>query len=536
MTTQVHQVETRTAQLDPEVRRRGLFGMSRIMVIAWSVSVGTAILLWLSVRGWPGAIAGFTLLGVLALSTTRFGEEPSWAQRRVHRLREFLRRRRGEHIFWSVADRGDRTGRPSANYDPDADPAWVRPVPLGRVEPLPLEGTGFDGLFVLRHSNPGETSYLSVLMQVQGLKGGLRSAAAYSAAWQSFGFLESELAKYGSHIRGIQQIHRSVSYDLTPHLQWYADSIVFNGDQLERMVDAYDSALDEIRPLAEEHRTWYVVKIPIDDRFISEAAGRDTWGSTRRAEVGWASVVKDELERFESLARSAGLGEVTVLGERRTCAVIRSLMDPDYALDDDRGADWESCWQSYFGDRDAVIINGRHHTRVAYIPPGAIAPTPLGPLWLHPLLVGVEADEGTDDTPRAATIRTVSVRMDFIPDRLARAQAVSDLTQDAATAINERKKGKVDDGTSEVMMTSSQRRRRDLTPGSGAHGMNWAMWVAVTGRDAEDVRRACLRVSDAAGKAAISKLDWEADRHDVNMIATLPLARGMAGSKDARTA
>ncbi|MBF6388142.1 hypothetical protein IU444_28860 [Nocardia farcinica] len=529
-------VETRTAQLDPEIRRRGLWGLSKLMVIVWSVAVALAILLWLSLRGWPGAAAGGGLLAALALSTIELGDQKSYAQRAIFRWRNYWRRRRGEHIYYSAADRGDFTGRPSPRYNPDADPAWVHPVPLGRVEPLPLDGTGFDSLFILRHSNPGETEYLSVVLQVEGLKGGLRSNAAYAASWQSYGFLEAELAKSGSFIRGIQQVHRSVSYDLTPHIEWYSDQLVNRDGRLEPMVTSYWGTLEEIRPLAEEHRVWYVVKIPVDDRFISEARGRDAWGDGRRAEVGWASVVKDELERFQSLLHGAGMGEVTVLGERRTCAVIRALMDPSFALDDDRDVDWETCWQSYWGERDAVVVNDRWHTRVAHIAPGAIEPTPLGPLWLHPLLVGVEADEGSEDQERSATIRTVSVRMDFTPDYIAREQAVKDLTMDAADDVKERKKGRIDDGTGEVMMSSSKRRRRDLRPGSNIHGMSWSMWVSVTGRDADDLRRACIRVSNAAGKSAIKKLDWQDDVHDVTQIATLPLARGMAGSKESRTA
>jgi len=534
--TTTQPAHTRTAHLDPETRRRGLLGMSRIMIVVWSITVFIAILIWLSLGGWAGAITGFALLGVTAAATTRFSDGPTYAEVGIRWWRNRGRRRRGEHIYWSVRDRGDHTGIPTDRYRPEADPGWEHPVPLGRIEPLPLEGTGFDDLCIMRHSNPGELDYLSVVLQVQGLKGGLRSSSAYAANWQSYGYLEAELAKTGSYIRGIQQLHRSVSYDMTPHIRWYQNQITGGDGRLREVVDSYWDILEQIKPLAEEHRVWVVVKIPVDGRFIAEAAVRDSWADGRRAEVGWASVVKDELERFEALLRGAGLGEVTVLGLRRTCAVIRALMDPGYELDDDRDVDWSSCWQSYIGDRDHVVVNDRWYTRIAHIPPGGIAPIPLGPLWLHPLLVGVEADEGTDDQPRAATIRTVCVRMDFTPEAAARAQAVADLTQDAASAISERRKGKIDDGTGEAMLTSSQRRRRDLSPGSGVHGLTWSMWVSVTGRDPEDLRRACVRITDAAGRSAITKLDWQTDWHDTAQIATLPLCRGMAGVKSARTA
>ncbi|SUD49582.1 Uncharacterised protein [Nocardia otitidiscaviarum] len=530
-------MESRTAQLDPEVRKRGLLGMSRTMVTTWAVTAFVAVLAWMALGGLLGAVGGFAVLGLTWITTKQFAGGPSYAQRVLLWGRDRLRRRSGEHIYFSVADRGDRTGQPSEDYNPDADPAWERPVPVGRAEPLDLTGTGFDGLFIVRHANPGEGAYLSCVVQVQGLKGGLRSAPAYAASWQSYGYVLAQLAKPESFIRGLQQLHRSVAYDLTPHLEWYQNQIVGDDGRLEKMVDSYWSNLEQIRPLAEEHRVWYVLKFPLDGQFLSEAASRDQWGEHRRAEIGWASVVKDELERFEQLVRGAGMGEVTVLGEHRTCAVIRALMDPSYALDDDRDApDWESCWQSYFGDQDYVLINNRWYTRVAHVPPGGLTPTPLGPLWLHPLLVGVPADEGGDDQPRSATVRTICVRMDFTPDYAAREQATSDLTQDAAVQASEGKKGKIDDGSTEVMMSASVRRRRDLMPGSGIHGVTWSMWVAVTGRDPDDVRRACMRVTSAASDSAITKLDWQTNFHDVAQVATLPLCRGMAGSAPARTA
>ncbi|WP_280220383.1 hypothetical protein [Nocardia neocaledoniensis] len=529
-------MEPRTAQLDPQVRHRGLFGMSRLMVIVWSITAFVVILLWMSVRGWTGAIIGIALFASVYLTTNEKGGEDSIAKRAIFRWRNHSRRRRGEHIYYSTGDRGDRTGVPSHDYNPETDPAWERPVPLGNVAPLDLAGTGFDSLFILRHANPGEPEYLSVMLQVEGLKGGLRSNPAYATSWAQFGYLMAELAKKDSLIRGTQQIHRSVAYDLTPHTKWYADHLVNTDGKLETMVDSYWGLLQAIRPIAEEHRVWYVVKIPVDQAFLARAAGRDSWGDGRRAEIGWASVVRDELQRFVLLLEGAGMGEVTVLGRQRTCAVIRSLMDPSFALDDDRDADWESCWQSYIGEHQSVVVNGRWHTAVAHIPPGGVDAELLGPLWLHPLLVGVAADEGSDDQERAATIRTVSVRMDFLPDDAARAQAVEDLTSDTANDLEERQKGRIDDGTTETQMTASQRRRQDLKPGKNIHGLDWSMWVSVTGRDADDLQRACLRVSQAAGRSAIKRLDWQNDTHDVAQIATLPLARGMAGSAAARTA
>ncbi len=48
------------------------------------------------------------------------------------------------------------------------------------------------------------------------------------------------------------------------------------------------------------------------------------------------------------------------------------------------------------------------------------------------------------------------------------------------------------------------------------------------GRDEEDLERACLRVSEAAGESVIGEIDWCYDDHDVALFATLALGRGPA--------
>lgn len=528
----------RTATLAGEgVSRRGLFGVSPLLVAVWSVAVAVALLCWWSFHGWLGGGCGVAVGLAVAATTVSWDQQPSYAQNWLEAVRVRLHRRIGGHVYWSSADRGELTGTPSPTYDPGADPSWERPLFCGRIEPLPLAGTGFDPLFILRTANPGDKfDYLSVTLAVAGVQSGLGSDYDYATAWRSFGYVQAELAKRTSFIRGIQMLHRSVPADITPHRQWFAANIVADTEgRLESLVANYDQLLTEIAPLAEEHRVFVTVKIPLTPEFFAEARTRDDFGGRRRAEVGWASVVKDELERLVRLLEGASWGPVEVLGERRTAALIRALQNPDYAIDDDRDIDWASCWQSYVGGDDAVVVAGKWHTRCAEVPPGAIEGATLPALWLAPLLVGVEADEGREDLPRASTIRTVSVRIDFIPDTKARAEAVKDVTQDASVRYRNRKKGKISDGTAEVMQSASARRKDDLAPGSGIHGAAFSMSLSVTGRDPEDLRRAGLRVEQAAGSSSIGRLTWHDRWHDIAQVQTLPLCRGMAGVKDART-
>jgi hypothetical protein len=132
------------------------------------------------------------------------------------------------------------------------------------------------------------------------------------------------------------------------------------------------------------------------------------------------------------------------------------------------------------------------------------------------------------------TIRTVSVRLDFVPAARARTAARGDFTADEARKVKEARKGKIDDGSSDVLLSASDRRRQDLMPGSGHHGVIYSLAVAVTGRDEEDLERACLRVTEAANDSAISEIEWATDDHDVRVFATLPLGRGLAATSYTR--
>ena len=201
-----------------------------------------------------------------------------------------------------------------------------------------------------------------------------------------------------------------------------------------------------------------------------------------------------------------------------------------------KDATWGTCWPSYVGGHTSVAIGttGQWRTRVGFIPARAVEPIELGPLWLAPLLTGVEADPGDDEIPPMPTIRTVSVRIDFVPAGKARQAAKSDYTSDEARKIKEAKKGKVTDGTSDVLASASDRRRFDLKPGSGHHGAIYSLAVAVTGRDDEDLERAWLRVLEAANDSAFTEIEAATAEHDVALFATLPLGRGMASTKFTR--
>ncbi|PXX53447.1 hypothetical protein DFR70_12758 [Nocardia tenerifensis] len=521
--------EQRTCILGGEIARRSWLGLSRPVLISWGIGLGVAVALYLLAGGasWS-LVVDLVMLAAMFAATMEWHDKPSWAACRLHTLRNWLRRRRGEHVYRNCED-------PSFG-DPNKDPGWEFPPPLGNTTPLPVAGTGLDDMFILRTANPGERSSYCTILAVEGVADGLRGDAAYAASSAAFGTFLAQLARSSSHIRGIQLLHRSVPHDMTQHTRWAEARVAELTDpRLAPAVESYGALIDLAAPLAEEHRSVIVLRIPQTEAFMSETARIARTKSASPA-AAIAQLVRDETERATRLLALAGMGRIDVLGERRACALIRAFIDPSFKIDRHRDAAWATCWPSYVGGRDNVAIgaDGAWRTRVGYLPPRAIEPVALGPLWLTPLLTGVEADPGDDDTAPMPTIRTVAVRIDFVPAHRARAAARGDFTADQARRTKEARKGKLDDGSTEVLASASDRRRNDLVPGSGHHGAIYSAAIAVTGRDSDDVERACLRVTEAAHESAIAEIDWATGNHDTALFLTLPLGRGLAATRYSR--
>jgi hypothetical protein len=496
----------RTAVLGGEVGRRGLFGsLSKPAYVLLGFAVLGAFVLWLGVGGMTGAIAGFALLGAVYALVNPWSRRRSIAEDWLWALRWRARRRHGQTVF--VAPERVRELEP----EDWPQPLWELPVPLGRVEPLDLTGTGYESMFILHHHNPGERAYLSVVMEVQGQASGLRTDRAYDSVSIRYGVLLAQLGKSGSFIRGLQQINRIVPHDPALHRAFVSGRVSQRGG-LEEVIASYEELIDLTASSAEQHRNYLIARIPLTAEFFEES---QSYGD---GVAGWAGLVREELARMADLAVRAELTRPRVLGEQRTCAVLRSLQDPRWPIDQHEGARWSNCWQSYRTERDRQVVNDVWHTRTAFLPRSGISPAQLGPRWLSPLLTKVNP----------SVIRTLSVRMEFIPDKVARAKAVVDVAQDGASLQGADEKGRGGDGTDEVMLSASARRLRDLAPGSGHQGVDWAMAISVTATDPAELRRACMRVANEAAQSALTDLDWQDTQHDVAVLATYPLARGLA--------
>lgn len=522
--------EQRTAILGSEIARRGLIPVPEPVLAAYAAALVLSILLFINFGSTIWTLGGVLAVVAAALgATTDINGRRSWAAEKMHRLRDRLRRKAGEHIF--------RTQGDELYGVVGADPGWELPVPLGDVAPLDLTDTGLDDMFILEHKTPGDNNYYSVVLSIQGLAEGLRGAEEWAVTSQAFSRAAASFARRSSLIRGLEMVHRSVPADLTPHVAWMEGVVKANPhvDRVLPAIESYGQLIDNLAPESEEHRCYATLIFPKSIELLS-AAGAVSKRKDVNVKAGIGQVIVDETMRAVGALQAARLGQVQVLGQQRACAVFRAMLDPSYALDAHRGASWENCWPSYVGGDLSARVSDRWDTRVGLIRPGSIEPIPLHAEWLSPLLTGVDPDPGdpVDGVPAQPTIRTVKVRMDFVDAVKARQAARKDATEDAARQYKERKKGQVTDGASEVMASASMRRREDLKPGSGHHGVIWSMAVAVTAPDEDAVLRACARLEQAADQAAIKEFTWYDDSHDVAQFLTVPLGRGLAATKFTR--
>lgn len=533
--------EIRTSILGGEVARRNATGLHPAVFAAWGATLGLSIFVFITFGPslWTLGTAGAMYVGVIGVTLEIKGDE-SIAGGWVHRLRWWWRRRHGWHAF---------INRDDADWgNPDVDPGWDAPPQLGNVEPLDLAGTGLDDLFILLHSNPGEPNYFSVVVAVQGLAEGLRGDGKWARTSANFSRMLSSMARRSSFIRSVQIVHRSVPKDLNPHINWIRGELAHLGPekarQLEDPIYSYGDLIDTMRPLSEDHHCFFVLCFPQSAPLMKEAA-RIARSKGATIEGGVAQVIRDDTERAQQALMSAGMGDVEVLGEQRACAVIRAMLNPSHQIERHSGARWDNCIPTLFGGDEAVTVRASTdperrdevwHHRVATVPPGHLEPVPLGPHWLRELLTGVDPDPGDplDGLLPNPTIRTTTVRIDLVRDEHARTAVKHHVTQDIAAQMREAEKGKVTDGGSEVMATASARRREDLKPGSGYHGVIWSMTIAVTGRDADDLDRACNRVTEAAESTPIKDLIWKDQLHDIAIFWTLPLGRGLATTKHSK--
>lgn len=503
---------TRTAILGGEAGGRGIFGgkrskgENRLRYAA----IAAAIAVWFVFGGITGIAVGAGIYAVAHLITYQLGAGRSvvtmftgglrWRWRSHHRLVEFV----PPHALPAETPGGKRKRR-------RAVPIRSVPDAVGAVRLMTYTPSGGGKLAVLHHTNPGQEPYLSAVLEVQGQPSGLYEEDDVSASAERFGRLLSACGGPTSLIDGIQLLTRVVPVDPAIH-EWY----VLNNRSLtapRQLFESYAELLGQARQTVEQHRNYLVAKIPLSASFseMVRAGGGNPAEDDSRCRV-----VSEEMNRLALLASNASLGPLRMLGPQRLAALLRSLQDPDYFVDDIENVDLDTCWQPTRTTRRGVLTNGKWLTRVARVAPEAVCLEPVNMRWLSPMLIGVQP----------AVIRTISMLIQMEPARKARAEARRDVAEDRGKVLAAVKDGRITDLSEQSQATASQQRLLDLRAGTGHTGARWGMYVSITTTE-QAARRASDLIVDKAGDSGLTGLSWLDGAHDLAQPFTWPLWRGL---------
>lgn len=403
------------------------------------------------------------------------------------------------------------------------------PIFVGSVRWFEFETTG-GKMVIFKHRNRPDKgfrnngTYFSVILEVIGVPGGIMRDYEADRPYMGFGKFLAKLASPQSLVTTHQQISRTLPVDLTEHAQWAMSNVSASAPDVT--LSSYEELMQQVNAVSEQHRTFYVLNMVQDAKFRRR---RDLYGSGDEAD---ARVVFEEVRKAAAWARNLGaVQSVTALDESRAAALIRSLQDPSFDIDDTlshiTGKETEllslrDAWQflDWSNTTDYTTANGAWLHRTGWVPADGF----------HADEMSVRALKGliSSDASEASFIRSVCLSTRLVDAKKARMIGRRDLTSDVALKKRKAKKGQIDDGSSDVKLSSSQRRMVDLAPASGHHGAHYGLFVTVSARSVEELESATQAMETKASACGIDRIDWLRDQQDTAFGLTLPLGRGMS--------
>jgi hypothetical protein len=578
--------QTRTAVLGGELSKRSMFGARS--VLDWVVLAATVVLTLMVLYGLhPGSAAsliagaavaavgagltypvphyldGYSALTIAVLwigrKSRRFSgqdafvpveQRQDWVARRNAEdaenpdvsVRKARRRARARARRWGVSDTGKHgkdsndgskartAGRGSSGSG--KNPRVNAPSFVGRVRWFEYETTA-GKMVVFKHLDRPKSRAVktriryTVILEVTGVPGGIMREDEANEAYKGHGQLLARLASSQSLACAHQQIARSLPVDMTDHISWAQAQVAAGAPDV--VIESYEQLANRIGAAAEQHRSFYILTIPRTGKFAQRA---QRFGG---GDAGDGRLIFDEVRKAAHWARSFGdVASVAALDESRAAALIRSLQDPDYDIDDTlshvpgREAELLSltdAWQllEWPEGAGATKVNDSWFHRTGFVPPEAYLTQEETVRVLKPLVTS-EAE----DRAGGAFVRTVSVLTNLRDARVARKQAIKDLADDTAKNNRLHKQGKIADGSDSVKLVASKRRMTDLLPASRHHGAYYGMFFTVSAKSAQGLEDAAQAMESRAAAAGLDRIDWLDDEQDTAFATTLPLGRGLA--------
>ncbi|WP_415854290.1 hypothetical protein [Sinomonas sp. G460-2] len=515
----------RMVVLGGEVAGRGLWGGHRSGPEWAGLAASVALALAVMFSGIQQILAFFAaaavlLAGAVLTTPTKFTDYRSVGALLAERWHQRYRRRKGTAVFVPVTARpATRRVKAPKSHTDRADEDGMIEVPIRHRDTAPLMlgsvrsfsvDTPMGPMAVFRHQ--AGKPYYTATVETIGTSSGLREEHREDAGYVAHGQVLARLARRQQLITHVQSISRSVPVDATDHLLWLRRQIA---DQVpEVLLESYGELCDVVRSRAEQHRTYETFRIPAGDALYRRAAVHG------EGDEGIGLAIFNEVRSAMSYAEMKGsLTGYRPLGPAGMAALLRHLQDPDYDIDDHEGADLADCWQHLDGSTspNAVVVNGRWHTRTGYVAATAFSPEAVPVEALRPLLRGIQPP----------VVHTVAVVCELQDARQARGQARRHVADDKARKKTAEEAGRVTDGEEDVLMDASRQRLVDLRVGSGHHGAAFGLYITYSVEDADQVLPVADIIEAAAADAGIDRIEWLDHRQDLASITTMPFTRGI---------
>ena len=485
------------------LERRGIFGGARagqVVVLASGLAVCVAILDSSPTVG--GALTALLVAlsaGLLAFLPMGRRSLQEWAPIAVAHL---IRRATGSIAFRSRAPRQGRIlrERPRNQWEPRD----LTPHPPAAVAGIRVSETSYGqrGLGII---SDRKGRWLTAVLACQVVAFALLDPEAQERRLARWGLILSGAAP--TPIRRIQWIERTAPAQVDELARWLATerdpAIPLRGTP---MVESYLELIGTTAKVSHEHEI--LIAVQIDSRRVRERGLE----AARRALV----------EQAEHIAQGLEAAEVRVVGALSAGHLARALRtafdpyaraelaaietaDPDRDGIAEAGA-WpvgaQEGWEQYRSD-------GALHTTYWI---GAWPRVDVPPMFMDALL------------GRSSAVRAVAVTFEPVPPERSTREVEAAVTRDRADRELRHRIGQSDTARRRQAEEATLRREAELAAGHGE--VRLAGFVTVSGRDPEDLARACTEVLEHGARARLELHRMYGQQADAFTF-TLPLCRGL---------
>jgi hypothetical protein len=390
---------------------------------------------------------------------------------------------------------------------------------LGTVRPL-LEPPVAQPPPQLRDLRIIETDYRDRRVGVISVQRGRRLTAVLACRVIAFSLLdpdaqERRLARWGLVLTG-------AAGTAIRRLQWVERTAPAQGDELARwvgaerdpavplrgtaMIESYLELIGTTARVTQEHEILLAVQVD----------------ATRVRDRGSDTVLRSLVEQTERVAQGLEAAEVTVLGAlgpSQLCRALRTAFDP-YARAELAALETADRQRQGLTEAGAWPLGARESWD-HYRSDGALHATywiggwprvEVSPMFMDALL------------GRSSAVRTVAVTFEPVSAERSTREVEAAITRDRADRELRRRFGQSETARQRQAEEATARREAELAAGHGE--VRLAGFVTVTGRDTDDLRRACSEVHEHAARARLELHRMYGQQADAFTF-TLPLCRGL---------